>query len=224
MQSHTVPFETTTLHPVRLRILPALSARSRLTVAFRWLLAIPQMIIVGSPIALAMTWAQTPDGHVRYLWGAGGGALGAVALLCALVGWFAIIFTGRTPDGLTKLAAYYLRWHVRVSEYVALLRDEYPPFGEGTYPVDVELPVVMGERDRVAIAFRPILMIPQVCAVWLVGFAWGIATIFAWFAILFTGRYPKGLYEFGVGALRWATRVEAYVLLLTDDYPPFSLE
>lgn len=49
-------------------------------------------------------------------------------------------------------------------------------------------------------------------------------TIIAWFAILFTGRYPRALYEFGTGALRWTTRVEAYLLLLTDDYPPFSLE
>ena len=58
----------------------------------------------------------------------------------------------------------------------------------------------------------------------LLGFAWAITTIIAWFAILFTGEYPALLYHFATGALRWTTRVEAYLLLLTDDYPPFSLE
>ena len=53
--------------------------------------------------------------------------------------------------------------------------------------------------------------------------AWGFTTIAAWFIILFTGNYPQGLYEFGVGALRWRLRVEAYMLLMVDEYPPFSL-
>jgi hypothetical protein len=63
-----------------------------------------------------------------------------------------------------------------------------------------------------------------VIAVWVLGIAWGITTVIAWFAILFTGRYPEGLYRFGVGVLQWNLRVEAYVLLLRDEYPPFSLE
>jgi len=54
--------------------------------------------------------------------------------------------------------------------------------------------------------------------------AWFITTIIAWFAILFTGEYPAGLYRFGVGVFRWSTRVEAYMFLLRDEYPPFSLE
>jgi hypothetical protein len=54
--------------------------------------------------------------------------------------------------------------------------------------------------------------------------AWCITTIVAWFLILFTGEYPAGLYEFGVGSLRWLIRLQAYLLLLIDDYPPFSLE
>jgi len=68
-----------------------------------------------------------------------------------------------------------------------------------------------------------ILVIPQLIAVWALGVAWGITTVIAWFAILFTGQYPETLYRFGVGVLRWSTRVEAYLLLLHDDYPPFSL-
>ncbi|HEU0013848.1 MAG TPA: DUF4389 domain-containing protein [Longimicrobium sp.] len=79
-------------------------------------------------------------------------------------------------------------------------------------------------RDRLTVGFRIILAIPHLLAVWVLGVAWGLATVIAWFAILFTGRYPAGLYGFAVGVLRWTTRVEAYLLLLHDDYPPFSLE
>ena len=79
-------------------------------------------------------------------------------------------------------------------------------------------------RDRLSVAFRIILAIPHLLAVWVLGVAWALATVIAWFAILFTGRYPRGLYDFGVGVLRWNTRVEAYLLLLHDEYPPFTLE
>ena len=60
-----------------------------------------------------------------------------VAFVCAVIAWFAIMFTGRHPDGLWGLAAFYIRWRVRAGSYVALLRDEYPPFGDGDYPVAV---------------------------------------------------------------------------------------
>jgi hypothetical protein len=156
-------------------------------------------------------------------WSAGGGVLGGVALVCALIAWFAIVFTGRYPDGLRQLVEFCLRWRVRAAAYVALLRDEYPPFGEGPYPARFEITQQTAERNRVSVAFRLILVIPQAIAVWLLGIAWAITGIIAWFAILFTGRYPEGLYHFAVGALQWTTRVEAYLLLLHDDYPPFSL-
>ena len=71
--------------------------------------------------------------------------------------------------------------------------------------------------------FRLFLAIPHFIVLFFVMLAWAITTIVAWFAILFTGTYPLGLYEFGVGALRWLLRVQAYLLLLVDDYPPFSL-
>jgi len=123
-----------------------------------------------------------------------------------------------------KLSAFYLRWRVRASAYIALLRDEYPPFGDAAYVAELDLPAVVGPRDRLTVAFRPILAIPHLLAIWAIGFAWAVTTIVAWFAILFTGRYPRTLYDFATGALRWTTRVEAYLLLLTDEYPPFSLQ
>jgi hypothetical protein len=224
MGTHAIPLKTSAPYPVRVHVDASTDERNRLTTAFRCLLAIPHVLLVGTPIAAAMTWSRTSEAGVNYSWSAGGGALGAVAAVAAIIAWFAIVFTGHAPEGLLKLGAFYLRWRVRASAYVALLRDEYPPFGDAAYPAAVELPAVVGPRDRLTVAFRPILAIPHLIAIWAIGFAWAIATIIAWFAILFTGRYPRALYDFATGALRWTTRVEAYLLLLTDDYPPFSLE
>jgi hypothetical protein len=100
-------------------------------------------------------------------------------------------------------------------------RHPLPHAGEGNRKT-TRLPG--GERDRLTVAFRIILAIPGLLAVWALGLAWALATVIAWFAIPFTARYPEGLYSFGVGVLRWNTRVEAYLLLLHDEYPPFSLE
>jgi hypothetical protein len=222
MGTHAIPLKTSATYPVRVHVDVPAAERNRLTTAFRCILAIPHVLLVGTPIAAAMTWSRTNEAGVNYSWSAGGGALGAVAVVAAIIAWFAIVFTGSAPDGLTKLAAFYLRWRVRASAYVALLRDEYPPFGDGAYAAEVDLPAVVGSRARSSVAFRPILVIPHLLAIW--GFAWAVTTIVAWFAILFTGRYPRALYDFATGALRWTTRVEAYLLLLTDEYPPFSLQ
>ncbi len=78
-------------------------------------------------------------------------------------------------------------------------------------------------RDRLTVFFRILLAIPHLFLLFFIVFAWWITAIVSWFLILFTGEYPGGLYEFGVGTLRWLLRVEAYVLLLVDEYPPFSL-
>ena len=222
MGTHAIPLKSTATHPVRLHVTPAPDGRDRLTTAFRPILAIPHLILVGGPIAAFITWSSN-DGRADHSVGAAG-VLGAVAFVCALIAWFAIVFTGRAPDGLWRLSAFYLRWRVRSSAYVALLRDEYPPFGDAPYPAEVDLPLPLEPRNRLTVAFRPILALPQLLVVWLLGVAWGVVSIVAWFAILFTGRHPATLYEFSVGALRWTTRVEAYLLLLTDDYPPFTLD
>ena len=222
MSTHAASFESVALHPVRVRVTPQLERRNRLTVGFRPILAIPHLLLVGGPIAAVMTWGGN-DGRADRSWGAAG-VLGAVAFVCAVIAWFAIVFTARAPDGLWRLSAFYLRWRVRASAYVALLRDEYPPFGDAPYPAEVDLPVPIEPRNRLTVAFRPILVLPHLLLIWLLGIAWGVTSLIAWFAILFTGRYPRALYDFSLGALRWTTRVEAYLLLLTDDYPPFTLD
>jgi hypothetical protein len=211
----------TATHPVQVELDAPPAVRNRLTVAFRPILGIPHAILVGGPIAVfAWTWGS-PDG-TRLEWGAGG-VLGAVAAVCAIIAWFAILVTGRHPAGLRDLAAYYLRWRARAVAYVMLLRDEFPPFGDGAYGARLTLAPAPAERDRLTVAFRVLLAIPHFVAVCVLGVAWIVATIVAWGAILLNGRHPEPLYRFGAGVMRWELRVEAYVLLLHDEYPPFTL-
>jgi hypothetical protein len=210
-------------YPVDVRVDPTIEDRDRLTTAFRLVLALPHLLLVGGPIALALSWTWSAEGDPSFDLGAAG-VLGAVAAIVALIAWFSIIATGRFPQGLWDLAAYYLRWRVRAVAYTALLSDEYPPFGDGPYPASLQLSPPNAPRDRLTVAFRIILALPHILAVWALGVAWALTTVIAWFAILFTGRYPEGLYRFAVGVFRWNVRVEAYLLLLRDEYPPFSLE
>jgi len=77
-------------------------------------------------------------------------------------------------------------------------------------------------RDVVSVGFRLFLGIPHFIVLFLLSCAWWVTTVIAWFLILITGNYPPALYDFGAGVLRWLIRVEAYMLLMVDDYPPFS--
>jgi hypothetical protein len=210
-------------YPVGVLVIPQLGSRNRLTAAFRIILAIPHLLLVGGPIAFAtvrLRGSESPRLDV----GVSAGALGAVATLAAIIVWFVIIFGGRHPDGLWNLAAYYLRWRVRAVAYFTLLQDEYPPFGDGNYPATLRIGRPDGDRHRWSVALRPVLVIPHIVVLWVLGIAWAVTTLIAWGSILILARYPHNLYTFGVGVLRWSSRVEAYILLLRDEYPPFSLE
>jgi hypothetical protein len=79
-------------------------------------------------------------------------------------------------------------------------------------------------RNRLSVGLRLIYAIPHVVILFFIGIAWVITAVIGWFAILFTGAYPESFYRFAVGYLRWSLRVEAYVLLIHDEYPPFSLD
>jgi len=198
-------------YPISFDVEPQTAERNRLTTAFRFILAIPQVLIVGSP------------GNVGFGANAGTGVFGAVVSVTSIISWFAILFTGKYPRDLWNLAKTYMQWRANVVAYTALLRDEYPPFGTGPYPVtfDVDYPE---QSNRLSVAFRLILVIPQAIVLMFVLLAWVVTAIIAWFAILITGRYPEGLYGFGVGVQRWTLRVQAYLFLMRDEYPPFSLQ
>jgi Domain of unknown function (DUF4389) len=205
-------------YPVSVTVDPAVTNRNRLTTAFRLILAIPHLILVGG-IGLGVA----TSGDSRTTVGGEGGLLGAVAIFLAIVSWFTLVFTGSHIIGIRQYTSFYLRWRVRALTYFMLLEDVYPPFGDGTYPAAIEVIDPVGSRDRLAIGLRILLAIPHFIVLFFVLVAWGFTTIAAWFSILFTGDYPQVLYDFGIGALRWRLRVEAYILLMVDAYPPFSL-
>ena len=91
------------------------------------------------------------------------------------------------------------------------------------YPItfDAEYPTKL---SRLTTFFRCLLVIPQLVVLYFLGIAAGVIVFISWWAILFTGRYPKGLFQFASGYLRWSTRVNGYYYLLTDKYPPFSMD
>jgi Domain of unknown function (DUF4389) len=205
-------------YPVSVTVEPSLTNRNRLTTAFRLILAIPHLILVGG---VGLGLASRGDGRTTL--GGEEGLLGAVAIFLAIVSWFTILFTGNHIVGIRQFTSFYLRWRVRALSYFMLLEDPYPPFGDAPYPASIELVDPAVPRDRVTVGFRLFLAIPHFIVLFFVLIGWGITTIIAWFAILFTGAYPRGLYDFGVGVLRWRLRVESYLLLMVDEYPPFSL-
>ncbi len=169
---------------------------SRWKIFFKGLFAIPHMLILGV---------------LNY-------AIGVTTFIA----WFAILFTGRYPRGLFSFALMYLRWSARVGAYYMLMRDEYPPFGEGDYPVRMDLDYP--ERlSRWKIFLKLLFVIPHFVVLYFLWIAMLVVWAIAWLAILFTARYPQGMFNFTVGVLRWGYRVTAYMYLLTDAYPPFTM-
>lgn len=196
-------------HDILFEVEPLDGPRNRLTVAFRIILAIPHLLLVGGP-----GFGSSDRSNV----------LGMVAFIAAVINWFAILFTKKPIEGLMNLQVYYLRWRANVLAYAGLLRDEYPPFGEGTYPVRTEFPRLMENRDRWSVFLRPFLLIPHVIVLFVMYFAWFVTAVIGWFAVLFAGSYPASFWKFGEGVFRWSLRVEAYAALLHDSFPPFSLD
>jgi hypothetical protein len=206
-------------YPVTVHVEPAPANRNRLTTAFRLILAIPHLILVGGA-----GFGVSYSGDTQTSAGAEGGLLGAVVLVLAIVSWFTILASGRHLAEIRQFTSFYLRWRTRALAYLMLLADPYPPFGDLPYPAEISIDALQEPRKRLSVAFRVFLAIPHFVALFFVLVAWHVTTAIAWVMILVTGRYPGSLYGFGVGALRWRLRVDAYLLLLVDDYPPFSLK
>lgn len=197
-------------YPVSVTVEPQMAGRNRLTTALRPILAIPHAILVG-PIY----WSARTGGV---------GLLGAAAYVMAIVSWFTLLITEEHLRGVREFSLYYLRWRSRALAYMALFADEYPPFGDGPYAAAIEVADPSLPRGRATIAVRLLLVIPHLVLLVFLAVGWFITTVIAWFAILFTGSYPTSLAPFGTSVMRWMLRVEAYLLLLVDEYPPFSLE
>jgi hypothetical protein len=141
----------------------------------------------------------------------------------AAISWFAVLFTGRYPEGMFNYIVGVMRWGVRVAAYQFLLTDKYPPFSlddDPAYPVHLEV-----DYPQQIARWRPLvhwlLVYPAAIAMYVLVLIGYLAALVAWFAILFTGRYPQGLFNAVVVSLRWALRVNTFQYWMTEQYPPF---
>jgi hypothetical protein len=219
------PAKTSPELPLEYECPPQQGPRNRLTVFLRPLLALPHVILVGAPplatASVSFSGLELGDAHTGIEFGGTAGVLGAVAGICAVIAWFAILFAGRHPDGLWGLGHLYLRWRARALTYMLLLRDEYPPFGDEPYPIAFALERPEGPRDRVRVGLRIFLLIPYALVLVLLSVAMMVVTVIAWLSMLFTGELSAGLHGFIARFIRWDLSLEAFFLLLRDEFPAF---
>jgi hypothetical protein len=191
----------------------------RLSTFLRLIYVIPIAIVLGILSANGSTTWTNEAGETVTESGAGitGGLFVATALL--------IIFRQRYPRWWFDFALEFNRFSSRVVAYLALLTDRYPSTVEHqSVHLDVDYPEVEQDLNRWLPIVKWFLAIPHYIVLVFLGIGAFIAVIIAWFAILFTGRYPPALFDYVVGVGRWGLRVNAYAfLLVTDRYPPFSL-
>jgi hypothetical protein len=165
----------------------------RWTVLLRALLAIPQSIAVV--------------------------ALGIAAIVVMIIGWFGALALGRLPAWCAEFLGGYLRYATRVTAYLYLLVDTYPPFewSPQHYPVSVQL---APERlNRAAVLFRLILYIPAALMSRFLGIGWAILAVFFWLTVLILGRMPRPVFDATAAVLRYTMRAQAYYMMLTSAYP-----
>jgi hypothetical protein len=190
---------------------------NRLMTAFRVIVAIPILVVLG---ALSGGWGGWGTGD----WGGGGIAAGAGGVLFIPV-LLMIVFREKYPRWWYDWNLELLRFENRVVAYLALMDDRYPSTDE-RQAVTLEFPYPDAKRElnRWLPLVKWFLAIPHYIVLVFLAIGAIVAVIIAWFAILFTGRYPRGLFDFVLGVMRWGTRVQAYAfVLVTDRYPPFQL-
>jgi hypothetical protein len=189
----------------------------RLSSGLRFLWIIPIAIVLASVNGGVWTWSR-PGGSAVVIVGTAGGLLFWGPLLM-------IVFRQKYPRWWFDWNLALLRLQNRVGAYAALLRDEYPSTDEDqAVHLVVPYPDVKRDLNRWLPLVKWFLAIPHyivLAVLWIGGI---VAIVIAWFAIVFTGRYPRGLFRFVVDLIRWTDRVVAYAfLLITDTYPPFRL-
>jgi hypothetical protein len=189
----------------------------RLSSVFRIILAIPIAILLGAIGAASGSYSY--DGDTTSYAAAGAGLLFIPPLLM-------ILFRKKYPRWWFDWNLELSRFMNRVFLYVALMNDQYPSTDEQqSLRLDIDYPDVEGDLNRGMPLVKWLLAIPHYIVLFFLWIAALIGVIITWFAILFTGRYPRGLFDFVEGVMRWHMRVMGYAfLLVTDRYPPFSLD
>jgi Domain of unknown function (DUF4389) len=188
---------------------------NRLTTAFRLFVALPILVVVGT---VSGGWQTTNENGTTRTIAAAGGLLFFGPLLM-------ILFRQKYPRWWFDWNLALLRFSNRVGTYMALLEDRYPSTDEDQW-VHLEIPYPDAQRlNRWLPVVKWLLALPHYIVLFFLDIAGVVVVVIAWFAILFTGRYPRGMHDFISGLFRWHNRVIGYAfILVTDEYPPFRLE
>ena len=208
--------DTNISYPVKLTIDYPDKPLDRLSSFFRIFYAIPIFIILAL-LAGTYDFNSFKSHHHNEA------AYHAVIIFLPLV--LMLLFRRKYPRWWFDWNLALVKFAIRVKAYVLLLRDEYPSTDdEQAIHLEIIYPDASKELNRWLPLVKWFLSIPHFLILGVLSFAALICTVIAWFAILFTGQYPKSMFDFVVGVIRWAMRVVAYAfLLVTDKYPPFSL-
>lgn len=186
------------MHPVAYSARFEPEGRSRLSVFFRGILVIPWMI-------------------VSIVYGIG-------AFFAVIVAWFALVITGRYPQGLYDFNAGVVRFSGRLNGFYYMFTDEFPSFGLGEdydYPVRTLVEPAKPEYSRLKVLFRIILLIPVYILTYIMSIILQLVGIVAWLVLVFTAKLPEGLYKPMRSSSAYLVKASAYGLLLTEDFPPF---
>lgn len=196
----------------------------RVTTFFRLIWAIPILVILAlltatasETVTVVTETGETVSQVSRTGAGIGGGLFAATALM--------ILFRRRYPHWWFDFARELTRFEARIGAYLTLLTDRYPStVEEQAVHLDIDYPDVERDLNRWLPLVKWLLAVPHYLVLAVLAVVALIMIVIAWFAILFTGRYPRAMFDFVVGVGRWGLRVQAYAfLLVTDRYPPFSL-
>jgi hypothetical protein len=201
-------------YPVKLSFYYPDRKLNRLTTFFRIFMVIPIFIILAALAGVSFKWGAANNG-----WQVG--AAGLVVLPTILM----LLFRKKYPKWWFDWNLALTKFSTRVSVYLALLTDVYPSTDEEqSVNITMDYPDAQNDLNRWLPLVKWIMAIPHYIVLLFLAIAAFVVVIIAWFAILFTGRYPSGLFDFVVGVNRWSLRVAAYAfILVTDKYPPFSL-
>ncbi|MDQ2984346.1 MAG: DUF4389 domain-containing protein [Actinomycetota bacterium] len=203
-------------YPVRFSVAYPDRELNRLTTAFRLIVAIPILVVAASIVGDNSTYASGNQG-----WMIAGGTGGLLFLAPLLM----IVFRQKYPRWWFDWNLELLRFSNRIGVYLALMDDSYPSTDEQqSVALDFPYPDAKQELNRWLPLVKWLAVIPHYIVLFFLWIAAVVSVIIAWFAILFTGRYPRGLFDFVLGVFRWTNRVTGYALILvTDEYPPFRL-
>ncbi len=213
-------------YPARLEIDYPQGRQDTLSTLFRWLWIIPIGIILslitdaGQTVTYRVFLNESGE-IIRRTRDAAGGLVSGLVMVTALM----IVFKQMYPRWWFDFARELTRFSYRVGAYALLLTDKYPStIDEQSVHLELDYPDVPKDLNQLMPIVKWLLAIPHYIALGFLAIGVVVVTVYAWFSILFTGVYPKGVFDFVVGVGRWALRVNAYAfLLLTDQYPPFSL-